>query len=130
MNEAQIQEAESVTRSIARWGSIVAAIIFAVAFVTDRRLSWELVAGQALQIALVVSIFVGYGLALTERFEVLGSVIALAAIVVICVLCWVKAAFLPSPFFLAVGLPALFHLGAIALHRSAAQADHRSESGE
>jgi len=119
MNRAQVQEAETLSRSIAKWGSVAAAVIFAISFVTDRNLSWHLVAGQAVQIALVVSIFVGYGLALTKRFEALGSVIAIAAILIMCLLCW-RLNFLPSPFFLAVGAPALFHLGAIALHRYSA----------
>jgi len=120
MNTASIQETELVTRSIARWGSAAAAIIFGVAFATDNLLDWHIVSSQFVHILLVVTIFVGYAIAWTKRFEVLGSVIALAAMIGVFV--YVLSQGVPSfpepaPIFLAVGAPALFHLVAVMLHR-------------
>ena len=119
MKEATVQEAESVTRSIARWASVAAAIIFGMAFVTDRALSWHTVASQVVQVGLIVTMFVGYALAWTKRFEVHGSVIALVSMIAAYVIYMVAFESPPPPdlFFLAVGLPALVHLLAVVLHR-------------
>ena len=81
MESVDIQEAELVTRSVARWGSAAAAIIFGVAFATDKTLSWDIASGQAVQIGMIVAIFAGYTLAWTKKYEALGSLIALAAII-------------------------------------------------
>ena len=127
MNATIVLEAESVTRSIARWGSAAAAIIFGVGFVTDRALSWQIVSLQLLPIGFIVIMFAGYALAWTKRFEALGSVIALISTIAACVS--LMLAIPPPPLgvpshsrlfflpFLAVGVPALVHLVAIALHR-------------
>ena len=119
MNAATIREAETVTRSIARWGSAAAAIIFGIGFVTDRALSWNVVAPQVVQVGLIVTMFVGYAVAWTKRFEVLGSVIALFSMIAAYVINMVAFHGPPPPslFFLAVGLPALVHLLAVVLHR-------------
>jgi hypothetical protein len=117
MNATTIHEAESVTRSIARWGSAAAAIIFGIAFVTDKKLSWDIASGQGVQIALVSAIFAGYALAWTKRFEVLGSVIALVSMIAVFVVYGVKYDSPPNLFFLAIGAPAAFHLMAVMLHR-------------
>ena len=120
---------EPVTRSTARWSSAAAAIIFCTAFITDERLSWNVVSGPPDQIGLMVTLFVlfaGYALAWTKRYEVLGSVIALVSMIAAYVVCYILCRLLyggfctldlPSPFFLAVGLPALIHLVAVVLHR-------------
>jgi hypothetical protein len=117
MNATTIHEAESVTRSIARWGSAAAVIIFGVAFVTDKMLTWDIVSGQAVQIALISATFAGYALAWTTRFEVLGSVIALVSMIAVFVVYGVKYDAPPNLFFLAIGAPAAFHLVAVMLHR-------------
>ena len=119
MNAVTFQEAESVTRSIARWASAAAALIFGIAFVTDRALSWNAVAPQVVQVGLIVTMFVGYALAWTKRFEVLGSVIALISMVSAYVIYMVAFRYPPPPglFFLAVGLPAVVHLLTVLLHR-------------
>jgi hypothetical protein len=62
-------------------------VIFGLAFVTDENLSLHVASGQAIHIALVAAIFVGYALAWMERFEVLGSVIAIAAMIGVCPSC-------------------------------------------
>jgi hypothetical protein len=117
MNATTIHEAESVTRSIARWGSAAAVIIFGLAFVTDKMLSWDIASGQVVQIALILAIFAGYALAWTERFEVLGSVIALVSMIAVFVFYAVKYNYTLDLFFLAIGAPAAFHLVAVVLHR-------------
>jgi hypothetical protein len=123
MNVTTIHEAESVTRSIARWGSAAAAIIFGLAFIVDPMLSREVVFAAAVPIGLTVAMFAGYALAWTRRFEVLGSVIALASMIaahlanVIVVYGGSLPAHFPNPFFLALGIPALIHLMAVVLHR-------------
>lgn len=122
-----IKEAESVTRSIARWGSAAAAVIFGLAFVTDETMNAHIASGQAVHIALVVAIFVGYALAWMERFELLGSVIAIAAMTGVYVYCGKDAR--PNPFFLAVAAPALFHLAAVVFHRSA-QRRSKNDAGQ
>lgn len=67
-----------------------------------------------------MTIFVGYAMAWTKRFEVLGSVIALATMIGVFVYGLSQGAPgfpEPAPIFLAVGAPALFHLVAVMLHR-------------
>ena len=94
--------------------------MFSVAFVIDKELSWDIVSSHAIHIGLIVSIFaifVGYALALTKRFELLGSVIALVNMMAVYVVCLVTSNLPPNLFFLAVGAPALFHLVAIVLHQ-------------
>jgi hypothetical protein len=119
MNATAIHESETVTRSIARWGSAVAAIMFGVAFVTDSALSWHFVTDQLVCIGLIVAIFSGYALALTKKFEALGSVIALVCTIAVHVVYMVALTNHPPPslWFLVIGTPALFHLMAIILHR-------------
>lgn len=119
MTTTSIQETELVTRTIARWGSAAAALIFGIAFLTDKGLYWSIVCGQFVQILLVVTIFFGYALAWKMRFEVLGSLIALAAMLGVVAYGWTQAAqgtFGPGPLFLVVGVPALLHLVAVMLH--------------
>jgi len=113
MNAANNHEAESVTRSIARWGSAAAAIIFGTALVTDKALSWDVVSGQWIHIgilAAIFAIFMGYALAWAKRFEVLGSVIALISMLAVYAIILATRNVPPNPFFLAVGAPAVFHL--------------------
>jgi hypothetical protein len=125
MNAKAIHEAEFVTRSIARWGSAAAAIIFGLAFIADPVLSREIVFGSAVPIGLTVAMFAGYTLAWTERFEVLGSVIALVSMIAayfanmtaLYLYGGPLSVHLPNPLFLAVGIPALIHLVAVVLHR-------------
>jgi len=112
---------ERVTRSIARWGSAAAAIIFGTAFVTDNRLSWDVVSGPPDQIGLIVTllaIFAGYALAWTKRFEVLGSTIALVSIIAVYAVFSATRNVPPNLFFLVVGAPAIFHLITIVLHHN------------
>ena len=106
-----------MTRSIARWGSAAAAVIFGIAFVTDRALSWHVVSPQVVQVGLIVAMFVGYAMAWARRREALGSVIALASMIAAFVVYAVANYPPPNLFFLAVGAPALFHLIAVILHR-------------
>jgi hypothetical protein len=121
MNATTIHESEIVTRSIARWGSAAAAIIFGVTFVTDRALSWHIISPQVVQIGLIVAMFAFYALAWTKRLEVLGCVIALVSMIAAYVVYMALFDLMdnppPSLWFLAVGAPALFHLVAIVLHR-------------
>jgi hypothetical protein len=110
---------ESVSRIIAWWGSIVAAIMFGVAFIIDKEMSWDIVSSHAVHIGLIVSIFAifgGYALASSKRFELLGSVIAFASIFAVYVICWVTNNMPPNLIFLVVGAPALFHLVAVVHH--------------
>ena len=117
MTTATVKETEFLTRSIARWGSVAAAIVFGATFLTDKFRTWEMMSDQAVQIALIVAVFVGYALAWTKRFEVSGSVIALAAIVGVYLNSFSPTVHPPHPIFLAVGAPALFHLVAVVMHR-------------
>jgi hypothetical protein len=113
MNAKTIHDSETVIRSIARWGSAVAAIVFSVAFLTDNCLSWYIVSEHANQIGLIVAMFAFYALALTKRFEALGSVMAFASMVA----AYFATSVQPNLIFLAVGIPILFHLVAMVLHR-------------
>ena len=116
MNAAAIRETELVSRTVAKWGSVAAALVFGVAFVTDKSLHWQFIPNQYVHIVLTLFIFAGYALAWTNRSEVLGSVIALASMITLFVYAMVSD-IAPPPIFFAVGLPALFHLVAVALHR-------------
>ncbi len=119
MNPTTLRECESVTRVIALWGSVVAAIVFGIGFLTDNVLSYSLVVGQADQIVLVLLVFVGYLLAWKNGYEVVGSVLALVAIAVFYAWCVLYDEVIPNPFFLVIAAPALFHLLAVAFHRRA-----------
>ncbi len=130
MNTRAIREAESVTRSIARWGSGIAAVVFGIAFLVDDTLSWEIISGQAWQIAMVVAIFLGYALAWTERFEITGSAVALAAMFGVCLYTLLNTHAWPDLFFLAVGAPAFFHLVAVGLHRYTRQPQAATDTTE
>lgn len=117
MTTAAVREAETVTRSIARWGSLAAAVIFGIAFATDRMLTLEFVSAMVIQIALICLVFAGYALAWTRRYEVTGSIIALLAILGVYLYSLLPGIHAPMPIFLAVGIPALLHLCAVVLHR-------------
>ena len=116
MKAAAIRETELVSRTVAKWGSVAAALVFGVAFVTDKSLHWQYIPNQYVHIVLTLVIFAGYALAWTKRSEVLGSVIALASLVMLFGYAMVSDV-APPPILFAVGLPALFHLAAVALHR-------------
>ena len=117
MSNASIRKCELITRSIARWGSVVAAIMFGIAFLTDKSLSYAIVSGQALQIALVLAVFIGYLLAWKKRHEAIGSLLAIAAVGIYYLWSQVNIDFTLGPFYSVVALPALFHLLAVAFHR-------------
>ena len=117
MKAVAVHEWESVARAIAIGGSIAAAVIFAVGFATDRALSYDLVSGQAWQIALVLVMFVGYWFAWSIRYEISGSIVALAAVAAFWFWCRSYGLGVPYPIFLVVSVPAVFHLAAVALHR-------------
>lgn len=117
MNATTIRECESVSRAIALLGSVVAAIVFGAAFLTDVVISYPVVAGQADQIVLVLLIFSGYLLAWKKKYEVVGSIVALAAVAVFCAWCLFVEKVNPSPYILVVALPALFHLAAVAFQK-------------
>lgn len=119
MTYQTLTETELFTRSIARWGSVAAAVIFGAAFATDHTLDWSIVAGQYMHILLAFGIFAGYVLAWTKRFEVFGSVVALVSILAIFLYTYYTKGFVPSLSLLAVGAPALLHIVAVVLHRSA-----------
>lgn len=86
MNTPFAHSAESVTRRIAQWGSLAAASLFGLAFVTDSvalvREDPKLYADPALIAftGFVALTFVGYAIAWRPRWETLGSVIALLSI--------------------------------------------------
>lgn len=108
---------ETLTRTIARWGSLVAAVMLAVAYLLDVKhdpfLSFELGAFTTL----MVTAMAGYALAWTERWEALGSVVAVVASLGAYFLALAFGSVLPNPAFLLVSLPALLHLYAVWLHR-------------
>ena len=116
MNTTAIRETEWVTRTIARWGSAAAALIFGVAFLTDRTATWEMITAQYPQILLVAAILAGYALAWAKRFEVLGSILAVVATGALYVFGNMHTGLTAAPIFLAVGAPALLHLVAVVLH--------------
>ena len=116
MNTTAIRETEFVTRTIARWGSAAAALIFGIAFLTDHTLHWGMITSQYVHIVLALAIFAGYAMAWSQRFEVLGSVLAVVAIGARYVVGNMHAGYTAAPIFLAVGAPALLHLVAVVLH--------------
>lgn len=130
MKAVAVHECESVARTIAIWGSIAAAIIFAVGFATDRALSYDLVIGQAGQIALVLVMFVGYWFAWSMRYEIVGSIVALVAVAAYWFWCRSYGLGVPYPIFLVVSVPAVFHLAAVALHRLSSSLDRRADGQE
>lgn len=117
MNATTLRECESITRVVALWGSVLAAIVFGFGFLTDRMLSYSLVVGQADQIVLVLLVFGGYLLAWKKEYEVIGSVLALVAVTVFYAWCSLYEEVILHPVVLVVAAPALFHLLAVALHR-------------
>jgi hypothetical protein len=117
MNANAVRECELVARAVAMWGSLAAAVVFGIGFATDRALSLHLVASVAEQIGLILLVFAGYMLAWRTRFEVAGSVLALAAVAAYWTWCGTQVYGIPAPIFLVVALPAAFHLSAVAFHR-------------
>ena len=114
-----VRECETVTRAIALWGSAVAAIMFGLAFVTDVRLSYEIVSGQIVSIVLTLFVFLGYLLAWRQKYEATGSLIAVAGVAALYVWFYTAYSIIPAPALLAVALPAVFHLIAVRFHRLA-----------
>lgn len=129
MNATAIQECESVSRAIARWGSVAAAAIFGIGFLTDEALSYHLVTGNVLQISFILLIFAGYLLAWCNTFEVLGSTLAIAAAFACWIWCQMQCAGSLRPIFFAVAGPALFHLLAVAFHQLRPLSGYRWSSG-
>ncbi|TWU28473.1 hypothetical protein [Bythopirellula polymerisocia] len=117
MNTSSLSEFETVNRSVARWGSVAAAILFAVGFLTDPRLSANLVIAQWMQILLILLVFVGYLLAWKNRFELSGSILALFAMAGYWIWCRMCVNQLPDPIVFMLAAPALFHVLAVLFHR-------------
>lgn len=109
-------EAERATRSVARFGSIVAGGLLGLACLTDlvrhAALNGEVVVFTA-AIALMI---VGYALAWMPAWETLGSVLALASLAVAFVATDGLLHLPEDLLLLGVGLPAVMHLLAVALH--------------
>ena len=117
MSSTKIHKYELLSRVIARWGSVVAAVMFGIAFLTDKSLSYSIVSGQVFQILLVLAVFAGYLLAWKNKFEVFGSCLSIAAVGSYYVWSQLDMAFSLNPFFAVVTLPALIQLLAVAFHR-------------
>jgi len=117
MNANAVRECELVARAVAMWGSLAAAVVFGISFLTDQALSYHLVTSEAEQIGLILLVFAGYLLAWRTRFEVAGSLLALAAAAAYWTWCRTQVDGIPAPIFLVVALPAAFHLSAVAFHR-------------
>lgn len=118
MNTASVRETEFMTRSIARWGSLAVAIIFGVAFVTDKSLSWKFLMDQFGHVLLTLTLFAGYVVAWTRRYEVHGSIIAILATLGLYFYELTLNSVWTQSILLVVGLPAVCHLVAVMIHRS------------
>jgi hypothetical protein len=117
MNATLSQEAELITRSVARWGSLTAAVLYGVVWATDKVQDPVLSLDLAVYTTATTLVFVGYALAWREPWEVIGSVLALVATVTAYTCLSFGPMPLPSPLLLLVGVPALLHLLAVGLHR-------------
>lgn len=115
MNSTLSYEFGSMSRMVALGGSLVAAIMFGCAFVTDEHLSYAVAVLRADQIALLGLVFVGYLIAWKRGFEIAGSALVFFAAVTYWT--WVRSQndVAPSLWFFIVVVPALFHLLAVTL---------------
>ncbi|QDV74583.1 hypothetical protein [Botrimarina mediterranea] len=113
---APAHSTELVTRRVAQWGSLAAALLFGLAYTMERDHDIFGTYYLATYTALVVATFVGYAIAWSPRYEVIGSVVALAASLGAYFIAPPFDMPLPNPAFLLVGLPALLHLLAVWLH--------------
>lgn len=111
-----ITDSESFTRRLARWGSVAAAMLFALAFATERDHNVFESPDLFAYTACVVAVFVGYALAWSPRGELVGSLLAIVATVAAyCVV--TPPGYTPiSPAFLLVALPAALHFAAVVIH--------------
>jgi uncharacterized membrane protein len=108
---------EFLTRRVAQWGSLAAALLFGLAYAMERDHDIFSTYYLATYTGLVVATFVGYAVAWSARYEVIGSVLALAASLGAYFIAPPFDMPLPNPAFLLVGLPAMLHLFAVWLRR-------------
>ncbi len=111
-----VRPSELVTRRVAQWGSLAAALLFGLAYAMERDHDIFVTSYLATYTGLVVATFVGYAIAWLPRYEVIGSVVALAASLAAYFIATPFEMPLPNAAFLLVGLPALLHLFAVWLH--------------
>lgn len=117
---------EAVTRAIAKWGSLVTAIVFGIGFLSDRELMNKIASFDAVYMknttaqaymVLLMAVFVSYLFAGKQKMEVLGSLLVFASVGAIYLWCHVGMEFSPGPQLLVLALPAVFYLLSGAMHR-------------
>ena len=113
--------------NVARWSSVIVALLVGYFFITDKwfwgwavnheRYFADLFLKHRFDSGLIVLAMIGYTLAWRRKFETLGSIVALISIATV----YLSYTFVfppgPSPYLLALGIPAVFHLFADYLHR-------------
>ncbi|MEQ8846876.1 hypothetical protein [Botrimarina sp.] len=117
MDAVSSRHAELTTRRLAQWGSVAAAVLFAGAFLTDdkRRLVDPTVIAYT---ACVVLTFVGYAMAWRPRYEVIGSLLAIAGLVAAFFVAQCYEQWWPHVLMLGAAAPAVLHLTAVGWRRA------------
>lgn len=111
------REAEVVSRRTAQWGSLAAAVLFGVAYLTDKPNPFYTDPALYAFTAFVVLAFVGYAVAWWPRWETLGSLVALLSTIGALYAAYVAAVHHWSPALLGLAAPAVLHLAAVVFHR-------------
>ena len=128
MNTPRIQGLRSAIRFSAICGSAIAAFAFALAFAGERHLSYQIerfLAGKeegpglVVYLGLICLVFACYLLASKSRLAQPAGILAIAAVAAVFAWCQLHLGFLPSPYLMAMALPALFHIVAVGILRPA-----------
>ena len=127
MNTSTRQTVEWECLNVARWSSVLVALLVGYFFMAD---TWfwqsaindkpylvDVILKHRFDSGLILVMLVGYALAWQRKYETLGSIVALLSLATAYLSYTLVFPPGPSPYLLAFGIPALFHLLADYLHK-------------
>lgn len=126
MSAAKVHVLENLARTVAIWSSAVSAVIFAIGFATDGPLfyswyhSWNLEMSYPrvmLFFVLLTALFSAYLIAGKRKWELSGSLLALAIIAGTYGWCELGMQGDLGPYFMVLAFPAVCHVFAVLLPR-------------
>ena len=118
----------SMSRLIALCTSAAAALSFAIAFTSEKHLSYQLgrfFTGReqnpdlVIYLAIVLAVSVGYVLASRQSLAAYGGALTLVSVAALYAWCQIRYNLTLEPLLLVIAVPAVFHMLEVRMHRAA-----------